>query len=137
MITIAFYSAGDSWDDWAQRLAPHLPSIQFVDLMSDDAMQADIALVWAPPSGRLAALPHLRGIIMQGQGVDHMMADASVPRDIPLVRLVDPDMSAALSHWAILAALDFWRDGPYYRAQQRKKYGHQNPSARPKAALLG
>ena len=107
MIRIAFYSAGDSWDDWAQSLAPHLPSIAFVDLMSDDAMQADIALVCAPPPGRLAALPDLRGIIMQGQGVDHMMADASVPRDIPLVRLVDPDMSAALSHWAILAALDF------------------------------
>ena len=121
MITIAFYSAGDSWDDWAKRLVPHLPSIQFVDLMSDDAMKADVALVWAPPSGRLAALPHLRGIIMQGQGVDHMMADVSVPRDIPLVRLVDPDMSTALSHWAILAALDFWRDGPHYRARQQEK----------------
>ena len=98
MIRIAFYSAGDSWDDWAQRLATHIPSIAFVDLMSDDATQADIALVWAPPTGRLAALPNLRGIIMQGQGVDHMMADASVPRDIPLVRLVDPDMSVSYTH---------------------------------------
>ena len=121
MIRIAFYSAGESWEDWEQRLALHLSSFAFVDLMSEDAMQADIALVWAPPTGRLATLPNLRGIIMQGQGVDHMMADASVPRDIPLVRLVDPDMSVALSHWAILAALDFWRDGPYYRAKQAKK----------------
>ena len=137
MITIAFYSAGDSWDDWAQRLAPHLASIRFVDLMSDDAMQADIALVWAPPSGRLAALPHLRGIIMQGQGVDHMMADASVPRDIPLVRLVDPDMSAALSHWAILAALDFWRDGPYYRAQQLKKIWAPKPQRPAQGGVVG
>ena len=137
MITIAFYSAGDSWDNWAQRLLPHLPSVQFVDLMSDDAMQADIALVWAPPPGRLAALPHLRGIIMQGQGVDHMMADASVPRDIPLVRLVDPDMSAALSHWAILAALDFWRDGPYYRAQQREKIWAPKPQRPSKGGVVG
>ena len=51
MIKIAYYSASDSWDDWAQRLAPHLPSIQFVDLMSDDAMQADVAFVWEPPLG--------------------------------------------------------------------------------------
>ena len=137
MITIAFYSAGDSWDDWAQRLAPHLPSVRFVDLMSDDAMQADIALVWAPPSGRLAALPHLRGIIMQGQGVDHMMADTSVPRDIPLVRLVDPDMSAALSHWAILAALDFWRDGPYYRAQQWEKMWAPKPQRPAQGGVVG
>ena len=137
MITIAFYSAGDSWDDWAQRLAPHLPSIQFVDLMSDSAMQADVALVWAPPPCRLAALPHLRGIIMQGQGVDYMMADASVPRDIPLVRLVDPDMSAALSHWAILAALDFWRDGPYYRAQQREKIWAPKPQRPAQGGVVG
>jgi len=121
MIRIAFYSAGDRWDDWAQRLSPHLDSFEFVDLMSEDAQQADIALVWAPPFGRLASLANLRGIILQGQGVDHMMADKTVPRHIPLVRLVDPDMSAALSHWAILAALDFWRDGPYYRAQQAQK----------------
>ena len=137
MITIAFYSAGNSWDDWAQRLAPPLPSIQFVDLMSDDAMQADVALVWAPPSGRLAALPHLRGIIIQGQGVDHMMADASVPRDIPLVRLVDPDMSTALSHWAILAALDFWRDGPHYRAQQRAKIWAPKPQRPAQGGIVG
>ena len=88
MIRIAFYSAGDSWNDWAQRLAPHLPSIEFVDLMSDDAMQADIALVWAPPPGRLAALPDLRGIIMQGQGVDHMMADASVPGGVKSYEII-------------------------------------------------
>ena len=137
MITIAFYSAGDSWDDWAQRLAPHLPSVRFVDLMSENAMQADVALVWAPPPCRLAALPHLRGIIMQGQGVDHMMADASVPRDIPLVRLVDPDMSAALSHWVILAALDFWRDGPYYRAQQREKIWAPIPQRPAQDGIVG
>ena len=137
MITIAFYSADDSWDDWAQRLEPKLPSIYFVDLMSNGAMQADIALVWAPPPGRLAELPHLRGIIMQGQGVDHMMADASVPRDIPLVRLVDPDMSAALSHWAILAALDFWRDGSYYRAKQAQKIWAPKPQRPAQGGIVG
>jgi len=121
MIRIAFYSAGDNWDSWQRRLSQHLSAFEFVDLMTDAGRDADIALVWAPPSGRLAAMPNLRGIIMQGQGVDHMMADSTVPRDIPLVRLVDPDMSAALSHWAILAALDFWRDGPRYRQQQALK----------------
>ena len=55
MIRIAFYSAGESWENWEQRLAPHLSSFEFVDLMSEDAIQADIALVWAPPTGRLAA----------------------------------------------------------------------------------
>jgi glyoxylate/hydroxypyruvate reductase A len=66
-------------------------------------------------------MPNLRGIIMQGQGVDHMMGDDTTPRSVPLVRLVDPDMSDALSHWAILNALDMWRDGAQYRAQQAER----------------
>jgi len=49
------------------------------------------------------------------------MRDPTVPRDVPLVRLVDPDMSDALSHWVILAALDFWRDASYYRRCQTQK----------------
>lgn len=137
MIRIAFYSAGDSWNNWAERLLPLVNNIEFVDLMADEAADAEIALVWAPPSGRLAALPNLRGIILQGQGVDHMMSDPTTPQDIPLVRLVDPDMSAALSHWAILAALDFWRDGPCYRQQQIKKIWAKKPQRRAQGGVVG
>ena len=68
-IRIAFYSEFDSWENWAARLLPLLPAIEFVDLMSDDAREADIALVWTPPAGRLADLSHLRGIILQGQEI--------------------------------------------------------------------
>ena len=137
MIRIAFYSAFDSWQGWAERLSPLLPAIEFVALMSDDARDADIALVWTPPAGRLVALPNLRGIILQGQGVDHMMADSTTPQNIPLVRLVDPEMAAALSHWAILAALDFWRDGPYYRQQQAQKIWAPKPQRPAQGGVVG
>ena len=113
MTTIGFYGSSKI-DGWRTKLGRHLDDFTLVDLMSPEGQLADIALVWAPPKGQLAKMPNLRGIIMQGQGVDYMMRDQTVPRDVPLVRLVDPDMSNALSHWAILAALDFWRDAAYY-----------------------
>ena len=96
--------------------------------------------VWAPPRDAFTRCPNLRGIIMQGQGVDHMMRDDTVPRDIPLVRLIDPDMANALSHWAILNALDFWRDGAAYRDQQhRRVWQHipQRPATGAKIGILG
>ena len=117
MTVIGFYGSSKI-EGWRMKLSQYLTDFTIVDLVSDEGAQADIALVWAPPAGQLKKMPNLRGIIMQGQGVDYMMADTTVPRDVPLVRLVDPDMSNALSHWAILAALDFWRDAPYYRACQ-------------------
>lgn len=117
MTVIGFYGS-DTSADWQVKLGPHMDDFTIVDLMSDQGRLADVALVWAPPAGCFTDMPNLRGIIMRGQGVDHIMADETAPRHLPLVRLVDPDMSNALTHWAILAALDFWRDAPYYRECQ-------------------
>ena len=137
MVRIAFFSKSGGWKSWEQRLSLFLPEIEFVDLMSNEAMEADVALVWNPPSGRLAELTKLKGIILQGQGVDHMMMDPTVPKHIPLVRLVDPDMSAALSHWALLSALDFWRDGQFYRLQQRQKIWAQRSQRPTRGGVVG
>jgi len=120
MTIIGFYDFAKS-ADWQIKLGRHLSDFSLVDLMSPEGRMADIALVWAPPAGAFADMPNLKGIINKGQGVDHIVRDPTVPRDVPLVRLVDPDMSDALSHWVILAALDFWRDASYYRRCQTQK----------------
>ncbi len=139
MTVIAFHGSS-TIEGWRKKLSQYLDDFKIVDLVSAEGEQADIALVWAPPVGQLKKMPNLRGIIMQGQGVDYMMADTTVPRDVPLVRLVDPDMSNALSHWAILAALDFWRDGPHYRACQAKANWEpiaQRPASGAKVGIMG
>jgi glyoxylate/hydroxypyruvate reductase A len=120
MTIIGFYDFAKS-ADWQIKLGRHLSDFSLVDLMSPEGRMADIALVWAPPAGAFADMPNLKGIINKGQGVDHIMRDPTVPRDVPLVRLVDPDMSDALSHWVVLEALDFWRDASYYRRCQTQK----------------
>jgi len=144
MIRIGFYGSADEMAHWNKTLAARLDSasasIEIHDLQSDAGQQCDIALVWAPPPGILASCPNLKGIILQGQGVDHMMRDDTVPRDLPLVRLVDPDMSNALSHWAILNALDFWRDGAHYRAAQASgewQPRRQRPASGGKVGVMG
>ncbi len=43
------------------------------------------------------------------------MADPALPEQAAIVRLVDPDMSHALSQWVILNVLDHLRDGRFYR----------------------
>ena len=109
---------------WQDRLTHHLGGqhlgpIELVPL--EAAGMAEIALVWKPPHGALARLPHLRLILSLGQGVDHLLEDPALPPTPFIVRLVDADMAHALSHWVILAILDHIRDGPAYRlaAQNR------------------
>ena len=137
MIRIGFYGSASDIEMWQTTLDALLPDISILDVTSAAGRECDVALVWAPPPNALSGLPNLKGIIMQGQGVDHMMADATVPRDVPLVRLVDSDMSDALSHWAILNALDLWRDGPQYRAQERQKIWAPHPQRPASGGIVG
>ena len=140
MIRIGFYGRANAMAQWEDSLAGRLPPFEIVELMSDAGASCDVAFVWAPPRDALTRCLNLRGIIIRGQGVDHMMRDDTVPRDIPLVRLIDPDMANALSHWAILNALDFWRDGASYREQeQRRVWQHipQRPATGAKVGILG
>ena len=140
MIRIGFYGSAEEMAHWHATIGARLGDIEFYDLLSDEGRQCDVALVWAPPRDVFTACPNLKGIILQGQGVDHMMRDDTVPRDIPLVRLVDPDMSDALSHWAILNALDFWRDGGHYRAAQARRQWQprlQRPATGARIGIMG
>ncbi|MEL0195888.1 MAG: glyoxylate/hydroxypyruvate reductase A [Rhodobiaceae bacterium] len=140
MIRIGFYGNAGAIAAWESALATRLPAFEINELLSEAGAASDVALVWAPPPDAFASCSSLRGIIMQGQGVDHMMRDSTVPRDIPLVRLIDPDMANALSHWAILNALDFWRDGAVYRAQEAARDWRslpQRPATGGRVGILG
>ena len=118
MITIAYHDGAPESEKqtlWAERLTARLGHVRLVPLSTSQAEDALIALVWHPPAGRLRQLNQLRLIVSLGQGVDHLFRDPYLPDDVPVVRLVDSNMSHALSHWVILALLDHLRDGPAYR----------------------
>jgi glyoxylate/hydroxypyruvate reductase len=80
----------------------------------------DVAVVANPPAGALAALPRLRLIQSLWAGVDKLLADASVPPDVPLARMVDPAMSAAMAETASWAVLGLHRRFFDYQAQQAR-----------------
>src|ERR1700757_344636 len=66
----------------------------------------------------LASLPSLKLILSLGAGVDHLLGDPQLPRHIPIVRLVDPHMTDAMSEYVVLQVLRLHRRDLDYRAQQ-------------------
>jgi glyoxylate/hydroxypyruvate reductase A len=78
----------------------------------------DYALVWHPEPGLLASLPNLKLILSLGAGVEHILRDPELPRHVPIVRLVDPYMTDAMSEYVALQVLRLHRQEFDYRAQQ-------------------
>jgi glyoxylate/hydroxypyruvate reductase len=86
-----------------------------------DPAEIDYALVWRPEPGFLASLPNLKLILSLGAGVDHLLGDPQLPRYLPIVRLVDPHMTAAMSEYVVLQVLRLHRQDLDYRAQQQER----------------
>ena len=130
MPIVGFFSKNASIElqnEWEKRLRYHFPLINLVPLLSKDAEQATLALLWNAPLGRLNELNNLKGLISLGQGVDHILTGNSATINIPIVRIVDPYMAKSMSHWVILSILNFVRDTyGYYNQENVKQFKSRN-----------
>jgi glyoxylate/hydroxypyruvate reductase A len=90
-----------------------------------DPFAVQYACAWKPPAGLLATLPNLRAIFSLGAGVDHLMKDPTLP-DVPIVRIVDPDLTMRMTEYVVLHVLLHHRRFKLYDAQQRGKVWREN-----------
>jgi glyoxylate/hydroxypyruvate reductase A len=116
---VAFVSSEVDHERWLPQLRQALPAMRF-EAWPDisDPASIDVALVAAPPQGVLGRLPKLRFIQSLWMGVDGLLADPTLPRGVPLARLIDPGMVAAMSETVLARVLDWHRHLYRYRAQQ-------------------
>ena len=120
-MALLFRSSVDSEARWKPQLAGLMPELE-VRIWPEigDPAEIDYALVWHPEPGLLASLRNLKLILSLGAGVDHILCDPHLPRGVPIVRLVDPYMTDAMSEYIILQVLRLHRQDLDYRTQQEK-----------------
>ncbi|MET4635842.1 2-hydroxyacid dehydrogenase [Kaistia defluvii] len=74
-------------------------------------------LAWRPPSEAFTNLPNLKAVFSLGAGVDHVVGNAALP-DVPIVRVVDPDLTTRMTEWVTLQVLLHHRQHLAYARQQ-------------------
>ena len=110
------------WDvgRWVDRLRAALPGRQVVALGEPfDRRAVHYAVSWKHPPGSLAGLPNLGAVFSLGAGVDHLMGDPRLP-DVPILRVVDPDLTTRMSEYVVLHCLKILRQQMRYVAQQAR-----------------
>lgn len=118
--------------DWLQALSAALPEEQLVLAPPQGAGRAevDIAIVANPPPGALQGLPGLQMLQSLWAGVDRLLADPTVPATLPIARMVDPAMNAAMAETALWAVLALQRDLFIYQRQQQRAEWRPLPQRR-------
>ncbi|ATU92859.1 2-hydroxyacid dehydrogenase [Phyllobacterium zundukense] len=110
------------WDPevWQTEFAKTAPSRKLVLNADTDKDKIRYALVWKQRQGSLAGLPNLEVIFSLGAGVDHVFHDQQIP-DVPIVRIVSPDLTMRMSEYVVWQVLDHQRLGLRYRQQQSQR----------------
>ncbi len=111
------------WDPapWVEAVRagdPERPVHLWPDL--PDPASIAYALVWKPPAGALAGLTNLKAIFSLGAGVDHLIFQNDLP-DVPIRRVVDPDLTERMTEWVVLQVLLHHRRQRLYDRQQRER----------------
>jgi glyoxylate/hydroxypyruvate reductase A len=92
-----------------------------------DPNDIDICVIFRMEPGFLNPYPNLRLISSTGAGIDHYLSDPSLPRNIPLVRVVDPDSGARMAEYVLCWVLFHHRDVAFFQAgQARREWTYKN-----------
>lgn len=107
---------------WAVALAAAMPEARWLDLPAARSapQQVQAAVVANPLPGSLQGLPGLRLIQSLWAGVDRLLADATLPAGVPIARMVDPAMNAAMAETVLWAVLSLQRGFFAYARRQAR-----------------
>jgi glyoxylate/hydroxypyruvate reductase A len=114
-VNILFASETEKAEFWLPLLQQALPQDRF---FTEEQKSIDVALVATPPAGTLRHLKDAKLIQSLWMGVEKLLADPELPKGVPLARLIDPGMVAAMSETVLGHVLDWHRHLYRYRAYQ-------------------
>ena len=114
-MNILFASETEKAEFWLPLLSRALPADK---IFSEVQGSIDVALVATPPPGTLEKLEGVKLIQSLWMGVEKLLADPHLPKGVPIARLIDPGMVAAMSETVLGHVLDWHRHVYRYRAYQ-------------------
>jgi glyoxylate/hydroxypyruvate reductase len=129
----------EEYAEWRHHLAAYLPRGEALVLGTEtyDTHAVEIALAANPAPGLLARHPNLRFIQSLWAGVDRLLSDPLLPPDVPVARMVDPNLTQSMVECVLATVLALHRQMPAYARQQADGVWRQRPQPLAAARRVG
>ena len=112
-----------NWKENFQKIAPHI-NLE-IGLEPNHPEKVVCAMVWNQPKGALTPFKNLKLIFAMGAGVDHILKDETIPKHIPICRVIDYQMAFSMSNYILMAVLNYHRSFYEFQDAQSKKHWSQ------------
>jgi glyoxylate/hydroxypyruvate reductase A len=117
-VNVLFASGKEKPEFWLPLLRAALPADRFYAFPDTNGGDIDVALVATHPKGAFAGLTRLKLIQSLWMGVENIVGDPELPSGVPVARLIDPGMVAAMCETVIAHVIDWHRHLYCYRKFQ-------------------
>lgn len=126
----------DVWTAAMRKVAPSLDVRAWPDSMGD-VRDISYCAAWLPPPNVVKGLPNLEVIFSLGAGVDAILRDPTLPPNVPIVRVNDPDLTGRMTEYIVLQVLLHHRQQRRIDANQRAKVWDSFPTHAASALSVG
>ena len=94
----------DLWAAAMKKVAPELDVRIWPDQLGN-IEEVKYAAAWLPPANVMKSFPKLELICSLGAGVDAILGDPTLPKNIPIVRVNEDDLTNRMSEYIVLHVL--------------------------------
>lgn len=120
-MSIVIIRQDDKIELWKAALQKAAPEIKVYSYLEDHPKdQIDVVLVWKHPKGTLSNYPNLKYIASAGAGVDFLFEDDSIPKHLPITRIVDRMLAIDMSEYVIAVIFSYLKNLNGYKLEQTK-----------------
>jgi glyoxylate/hydroxypyruvate reductase len=118
-MSVIFHSTVDDPDEWLPRLRKLLPDVEICQCWEvADPAKVRVGVFWDQPTTGLAAYPSLVAVLSLGAGINQLDPE-TFPPGVQIARLVDPNLTGAMTEYCLAAVLRFYRNLDVYERERR------------------
>ena len=111
---------------WIQAFKKHLPADEVVTWdQLDNTSKVKVAVVWKHQQDLFEKIPNVQLVASLGAGVDHIINDPLLPKEVPVSKVISPYLSTPMSNYCIGAILHFHKQFDKYWEDKQQKRWHQ------------
>ncbi|MCB0491969.1 MAG: glyoxylate/hydroxypyruvate reductase A [Cyclobacteriaceae bacterium] len=106
----------EPWISALKEVDPDLDIRSFPNDTNRD--EISFALTWRHPYGIFKDYPNLKCISSMGAGVDHLLRDPDLPKQVSIVRLADPYLAQDMAEFVLALIMNHLRDLNAFKIKQ-------------------
>lgn len=101
-MTLLLHLADFNERSWADGFAAALPGRRVVTRAdSYDPAEIEYIFIWKPKPDAFEGLSNLKAVLSLGAGVDALLRHPNLPRNVPVVRFMDEDLTQRMSDYVV------------------------------------